>query len=102
VISVYADDVLATHARPKEAAARLDRVLDYFGEMTLAGGEPEDLRRLCGASRRQASHPPRVRGPAERTRSEPSFSARNTRVAVSALRMAAGAGICSPIEIAQL
>ncbi len=35
VISVYADDVLAKHARPKETTRRLDRVLDYFGEKTL-------------------------------------------------------------------
>jgi integrase len=36
VISVYADDVLHNHARPQETAARLDRVLDFFGQRTLS------------------------------------------------------------------
>jgi integrase len=37
VISIYVDDVVSGHARPKETAERLERVLDYFEESTLAG-----------------------------------------------------------------
>lgn len=36
VVSVYLADVVSTHARPHETAARLDLVLDYFGERTLS------------------------------------------------------------------
>jgi hypothetical protein len=36
VVSIYADDVLARHARPRETAVRLDRILDFFGAMTFA------------------------------------------------------------------
>jgi integrase len=36
VISIYAEDVAGKHARPKETAARLDCVLDYFGDKTLS------------------------------------------------------------------
>lgn len=36
VISIYSDDVAHKHARPGETAARLGRVLDHFGDMTLA------------------------------------------------------------------
>jgi integrase len=35
VISIYADDVAANHARPKETAARLERLLEFFGHDTL-------------------------------------------------------------------
>jgi len=35
VINVYLEDKVAKTARPQEAAARLDVVLDFFGEMTL-------------------------------------------------------------------
>jgi integrase len=36
VVSIYAEDVAHKHARPQETAARLGRVLDFFGETTLA------------------------------------------------------------------
>jgi integrase len=36
VVSIYTDDVVSAHARPSETAARLERVLDHFGEQTLA------------------------------------------------------------------
>lgn len=36
VISIYSTDVAHKHARPNETAGRLGRVLDFFGEMTLA------------------------------------------------------------------
>jgi integrase len=36
VISIYSTDVAKNHARPGETAARLGRVLDFFGEKTLA------------------------------------------------------------------
>jgi hypothetical protein len=36
VITIYADDVAYKHARPQETAARLDRILDHFGDRTLA------------------------------------------------------------------
>jgi integrase len=36
VIAIYADDVATAHARPGETAARLKRLLDHFGTMTLA------------------------------------------------------------------
>jgi hypothetical protein len=35
VISIYADDVAIKHARPKETAARLERLLDFFGNESL-------------------------------------------------------------------
>jgi integrase len=43
VISIYSTDVAHKHARPGETAARLGRVLDFFGEMTLA----DINRRAC-------------------------------------------------------
>ena len=36
VIAIYAEDVAHKHARPRETAARLGRLLDFFGETTLA------------------------------------------------------------------
>jgi integrase len=36
VVAIYAEDVVAKHARPKETAARLDRILDYYGDKTLS------------------------------------------------------------------
>jgi hypothetical protein len=36
VVAIYAEDVVAKHARPKETAARLDRILDYFGDKALS------------------------------------------------------------------
>lgn len=36
VIQIYAADVAPQHANPGETAARLGRLLDYFGEMVLA------------------------------------------------------------------
>jgi integrase len=36
VVSIYTDDVVSAHARPNETAARLERVLDHFGDRTLA------------------------------------------------------------------
>jgi integrase len=35
VIALYADEVVPNHARPKESAARLSRVLEFFGNETL-------------------------------------------------------------------
>jgi integrase len=37
VIALYVDDVVSQHARPKETAARLGRILDFFDQGTLAG-----------------------------------------------------------------
>lgn len=45
VISVYAEDVVPKHARPKETAARFSQLLDYFGEETLLYIN----KRTCGA-----------------------------------------------------
>jgi len=36
VIAIYTDDVASAHARPEETAARFERLLDYFGDRTLA------------------------------------------------------------------
>jgi integrase len=36
VIAIYAEDVVASHSRPKETAARLHTLLDFFGTMTLS------------------------------------------------------------------
>lgn len=36
VIAIYAEDVAHKHARPKDTADRLDRLLDYFGDKTLS------------------------------------------------------------------
>jgi integrase len=44
VIAIYADDVAPRHARPDETAARLGRILDYFGDMVLA----DINKRTCG------------------------------------------------------
>jgi integrase len=49
VLSVYADDVAGRHARPKEAAARLERVLDYFGNKRLASVTGATCRAYAGA-----------------------------------------------------
>lgn len=35
VIAIYSDDVAAKHARPRETAARLGRLLDHFGDDTM-------------------------------------------------------------------
>jgi hypothetical protein len=35
VIAIYAEDVAYKHARPKETAARLGRILDFFGTKRL-------------------------------------------------------------------
>jgi integrase len=36
VLSIYDDDVISRHSRPKETAARLERILDFFGSKTLS------------------------------------------------------------------
>ena len=36
VVAIYAEDVVSKHARPKETAARLSRILDFFGDKTLS------------------------------------------------------------------
>src|SRR5215469_12779468 len=36
VVAIYTEDVVSKHARPKETAARLSRILDFFGGETLA------------------------------------------------------------------
>ncbi|WP_164897758.1 MULTISPECIES: site-specific integrase [unclassified Mesorhizobium] len=36
VVNVYLDEVAPKHAAPEETAARLDKILDFFGEKTLA------------------------------------------------------------------
>ena len=45
VISIYAEDVARNHARPQETAARLGRILDFFGDTTLS----HINRRACDA-----------------------------------------------------
>jgi integrase len=49
VVAIYAEDVAHKHGRPQETAARLDRILDFFGETTLAGIN----RKSCDAYVRQ-------------------------------------------------
>jgi len=36
VVTIYAEDVVAKHARPQETAARLGRILNYFGDKALS------------------------------------------------------------------
>jgi integrase len=36
VVAIYTEDVAAKHGRPKETAARLDRILDHFGDKALS------------------------------------------------------------------
>jgi hypothetical protein len=36
VIAIYAEDIAYNHARPQETAARLGRILDFFGDATLS------------------------------------------------------------------
>jgi integrase len=45
VITIYAQDVAPRHAKPHGTAARLARLLDFFGDMTLGGLN----RRTCAA-----------------------------------------------------
>ena len=45
VISIYAEDVAPTHTRPKETAARLERLLDFFRSESLLYIN----KRTCGA-----------------------------------------------------
>jgi hypothetical protein len=35
VVAIYSEDVVSKHARPQETAARLSRILDFFGGETL-------------------------------------------------------------------
>jgi integrase len=49
VVAIYAEDVAHKHGRPQETAARLGRILDFFGETTLAGIN----RKTCDAYVRQ-------------------------------------------------
>src|SRR5947208_3602333 len=49
VVAIYAEDVAHKHARPQETAARLGRILNFFGEITLAGIN----RKSCDAYVRQ-------------------------------------------------
>jgi hypothetical protein len=57
VIAIYGQDVVAKHARPEESSARLDRILDYFGEKTLA-----DLnQKACEAYVEKRGHAPAAR-----------------------------------------
>lgn len=35
VVAIYIEDVVEKHGRPKETAARLDRILDHFGDKML-------------------------------------------------------------------
>jgi integrase len=36
VVAIYTEDVVSNHARPNETTARLGRILDFFGDKTLA------------------------------------------------------------------
>lgn len=36
VVAIYSEDVVSKHSRPKETAARLSRILEFFGGETLA------------------------------------------------------------------
>jgi integrase len=36
VVAIYTEDEVVKHARPKETAARLNRILDFFGDKTLS------------------------------------------------------------------
>src|SRR5262245_35509336 len=49
VVAIYAEDVAHKHGRPQETAARLGRILDFFGDTMLAGVN----RRSCEAYVRQ-------------------------------------------------
>ena len=49
VVAIYAEDVAHKHGRPQETAARLGRILDFFGETMLA----DISRKACDAYVRQ-------------------------------------------------
>ena len=49
VVAIYAEDAAYKHARPQETAARFGRILDFFGESTLA----DINRESCNAYVRQ-------------------------------------------------
>jgi integrase len=49
VVAIYAEDVAHKHARPQETAARLGRILNFFGATALAGIN----RKSCDAYVRQ-------------------------------------------------
>jgi len=36
VVAIYSEDIVSKHARPRETAARLGRILDFFGSETLS------------------------------------------------------------------
>jgi hypothetical protein len=48
VIAIYAEDEVAKHARPRETAGRLGRILDHFGTKKAELPEQTDLRGICG------------------------------------------------------
>ena len=48
VIALYADDIVPTHARPRETAARLERVLDFFEAERLADLNGQKCRQFSG------------------------------------------------------
>lgn len=49
VVAAYADDVATRHARPHETAARLARIIDHFGEMTLDAVTGRECRAYADA-----------------------------------------------------
>lgn len=59
VVAIYSEDVVSKHARPKETAARLSRILDFFGDKTLdylnkrTCGEYVKCRGSTAAARRE-------------------------------------------------
>ena len=51
VVAIYGEDVVSKHARPKETAARLSRILDFFGDKTLDFLNKKNVWRVCQLAR---------------------------------------------------
>lgn len=55
VIAIYSDDVAGKHARPLETAARLGKLLDHFGDLTLSVVNKKACTDYATARGRQAA-----------------------------------------------
>jgi hypothetical protein len=55
VVTIYVEDVAAKHARPRETAARLSRILDHFGTKKLSYLNKKTCEEYVGARGHKAA-----------------------------------------------